>query len=59
MSNPPSIRTLKGIGDKTGKLFEKLGVYTTQDLLGYYPKAYHVYEAPAAIGDLKLDTKLC
>lgn len=55
MSNPPSIRTLKGIGDKTGKLFEKLGVYTTQDLLGYYPKAYHVYEAPAAIGDLKLD----
>ena len=27
MDNQESIRTLKGIGDKTGKLFEKLGVF--------------------------------
>ena len=54
-NNEESIRTLKGIGDKTGKLFEKLGVYTVDDLLGYYPRAYHTYEAPVPIGELKTD----
>ena len=53
--NQESIRTLKGIGDKTGKLFEKLGIFTVGDLLGYYPRGYHTYEAPAAVGQLKAD----
>lgn len=56
MKNQESVRTLKGIGDKTGKLFEKLGVKTVEDLLHYYPRAYHSYEDPSAIGDLKPDT---
>lgn len=56
MKNQESIRTLKGIGDKTGKLFEKLGIYTVDDLLQYYPRAYHTYEAPVMIGELKPDT---
>ena len=55
MDNQESIRTLKGIGDKTGKLFEKLGVFTINDLLSYYPRAYHTYEAPTPIGELKAD----
>ena len=54
MKNQESICTLKGIGEKTGKLFEKLGVATVDDLLQYYPRTYHVYEAPAAIGELKV-----
>ena len=54
-SDQDSVRTLKGIGDKTGKLFEKLGIFTIQDLLGYYPREYHVYEEPSPIGDLKAD----
>ena len=28
-----SLRTLKGVGEKTEKLFYKLGVYDTEDLL--------------------------
>jgi len=53
--NQESIRTLKGIGDKTGKLFGKLGIFTVKDLLGYYPRGYHTYEAPVAIGRLQVD----
>ena len=53
--NQESVRSLKGIGDKTGKLFEKLGVSTVDDLLHYYPRAYHAYEEPKAINELKTD----
>ena len=52
MKNQDSVRTLKGIGDKSGKLFEKLGVVTVDDLLHYYPRAYHAYEPPVPIGNL-------
>ncbi len=52
MKNQDSVRTLKGIGDKSGKLFEKLGVCTVDDLLHYYPRAYHAYEPPVPVGNL-------
>ncbi|MCI8980968.1 MAG: ATP-dependent DNA helicase RecG [Hungatella sp.] len=55
MDKERSIRDLKGIGDKTGKLFEKLGVFTVGDLLEYYPRDYHTYGPPVPIGELKLD----
>ncbi len=55
MNNQDDIRTLKGVGDKSGKLFEKLGVCTVDDLLHYYPRAYHAYEEPVSIGDLAED----
>ena len=34
---------LKGVGEKTAKLFEKCGIYTTRDLLFYYPRGYDIY----------------
>lgn len=34
---------LKGIGEKTAKLFEKCGVYTCGDLISYYPRTYDTY----------------
>ncbi len=37
---------LKGIGEKTSKLFEKCGVKTIGDLLTYYPRCYDGYDAP-------------
>ena len=55
MANQDSVRTLKGIGDKSGKLFEKLGIWTVDDLLHDYPRAYHAYEEPVPIGNLVLD----
>ena len=48
-----NIIELKGIGEKTGKLFNKLGVYTCSDLLGYYPRGYELFEAPLRACDLK------
>lgn len=54
--NRESIDSLKGIGEKTGKLFQKMGVFTIDDLLEYYPRAYDTYEEPSPIGELKPDT---
>ncbi|MCR5785879.1 MAG: ATP-dependent DNA helicase RecG [Eubacterium sp.] len=38
-----SIRYLKGIGDKTEKMFNKLGVYSCLDMLLYFPRAFAEY----------------
>ncbi|MBT9779580.1 ATP-dependent DNA helicase RecG [Clostridium sp. MCC353] len=54
--NQQSITAVKGVGEKTAKLFEKLGISTLDDLLHYYPRAYDTFEPPAAIGGLKPDT---
>lgn len=56
MLNGQPLNTLKGIGEKTGKLFERLGILTLGELLAYYPRAYDTYEAPVAIGQLKEQT---
>ncbi len=53
MENQQPVGALKGIGEKTGKLFEKLGIVTISDLLSYYPRAYDTYEEPVPIGQLK------
>lgn len=48
-----SLRTLKGVGEKTEKLFQKVGIYDTDDLLHYYPRNYDEYETPVDIAELK------
>lgn len=45
-----AIYTIKGIGEKTGKLFEKLGIATIDDLIHYYPRDYDIYESPVPAG---------
>lgn len=37
------IENIKGVGPKTAKLLNKLDIYTTNDLLTYYPYRYNVY----------------
>ena len=51
-----SLRTLKGVGEKTEKLFQKIGIYNTEDLIHYYPRNYETFETPANIADLKEGT---
>lgn len=51
--NQDSITSLKGIGEKSGGLFKKLGVETVEDLLHYYPRAYDAYEEPVPISDVR------
>ena len=55
MANDQSIETLKGIGEKTAKLFEKVGIRTIDDLLHYYPRGYDTYGEPKTIGELSED----
>ncbi|HIY18678.1 MAG TPA: ATP-dependent DNA helicase RecG [Candidatus Blautia avistercoris] len=46
------LRELKGIGEKTEKLFQKIGLETTEDLLQYYPRTYDAYQEPVSIGEI-------
>lgn len=41
-----NLKTIKGIGEKTEKLFQKVGVFTTADLIAHYPRNYDVYDPP-------------
>ena len=38
------ISSLKGIGEKTEKLFQKIGVDTVEDLIRYYPKGFEIFD---------------
>lgn len=50
-----NISELKGIGDKTEKVFIKAGIKTTDDLLKYYPRNYDIFEAPVPVNDLECE----
>ena len=50
MNDKTPLRELKGVGDKTEKLFQKIGITTVEELLRYYPRTYDVYEEPVEIG---------
>lgn len=41
-----SVRTLKGVGEKVEKNLNKLGIFTIEDLLEYYPRTYQTYSEP-------------
>lgn len=51
-----SLQTIKGVGEKTEKLFFKLGIYDTDDLLHYYPRNYDEFETPADIAEAEEGT---
>lgn len=51
--NQQPIESLKGIGEKTGSLFRKLGVTTVEELLHYYPRAYDAYEEAVPVGQIR------
>ena len=47
-----NIREIKGIGEKTEQLFNRLGVTTTDELLEYYPRAYDQYIMPLCLDEV-------
>ena len=56
MADRTPITQLKGVGEKTAKLFAKIGIYTVEDLLNYFPRDYETFkdvvnvaEAPTGI----------
>lgn len=53
MIEQTSIKEIKGIGEKTQKLFEKVGVSTVGDLIRYYPRVYDVYEDAVPVSEVE------
>lgn len=54
MGYSDSITSLKGIGDKTAKLFHKLSVDTIGDLLYHFPRDYQLFGEPVLAVDAPL-----
>lgn len=50
MNRSTPIIELKGVGEKTQKLFAKLNLYTVGDLLAFYPRDYDNFREPVPIG---------
>ena len=53
MEKRSKITALKGVGEKTGELFHKVGVDTLEELIEYYPRAYDIYKEPVEIDQLE------
>lgn len=51
MNNHTPVIDIKGIGEKTQKLFQKLDIYTVGDLLTHYPRDYETFKEPVLIQD--------
>jgi len=59
------INVIKGIGEKTEKVFHKLGIIIIQDLIEHYPRGYEEFEKPVPIAmilegaTLAVEASLC
>ena len=51
MNDHTSIIDIKGIGEKTQKLFQKLDIFTVGDLLTHYPRDYETFKEPVLISE--------
>lgn len=54
MNITDKVEKLKGIGPKTAALFEKLKVYTIEDLIKLYPRNYLSYAKPVDINEAEI-----
>lgn len=55
MNDKTPLRELKGVGEQTEKLFQKIGITTAEELLRYYPRTYDIYEEPVEIASAEED----
>ena len=53
MNEASKIIDLKGVGEKTEKLFHKVGIETLGDLVHYFPRTYDIYELPLSINEIE------
>lgn len=59
MKRKDSIRYLKGIGEKRAELFQKLGIFTVEDLLYHLPRGYEDRTDIREIADLNEGESVC
>lgn len=58
MREGQSIGSLKGVGEKTEKLFHHLGVKTIGDLIRFYPRGFEIFNDPVPISEAE-EGKVC
>lgn len=54
MNRNTPIMEVKGVGEKTRRLFEKLDIRTAGELLGHYPRDYETFKEPVCISKAPL-----
>lgn len=47
------IRAIKGVGEKTAKLFERIDVTTVEELVRCYPRDYERFDPPVPVGTIE------
>ena len=47
------VTEIKGIGEKTAALFQRMGIHTVEELLSYYPRTYERFEEPVTFANLE------
>lgn len=52
MNEMSSVDSLKGIGEKTAKVFQKAGISDIGELLHYYPRSYEIFEELTPLGEI-------
>lgn len=51
--NNPDIKEIRGISDKRASMYHKLGIFTAEDLIGFYPRNYIDYSRPKKICEIE------
>ena len=51
-----SIRFLRGVGEKRAQAFARLGIFTVEDLLFFFPRRYEDRRTLTPLGELRPDT---
>lgn len=53
ITNNAEITSIKGISDKRAAMYRKLGIFTVEDLISFYPRDYIDYSAPKKISEIE------
>jgi len=53
------IKFIKGVGEKRAELFRKLGIYSVQSLLHYYPRSYQDWSEKITVAACQSNTEVC
>lgn len=51
-----NIQYIKGVGEKRAQLFNKLGIFSVENLLHYFPRKYEDWSATTSVKDTPIDT---
>lgn len=53
------IKFIKGVGEKRAELFRKLGIYSVNSLIRYYPRNYQDWSEKTMVDNCQSNTEVC